>query len=74
MPKYNVTMFFDSVTFELDTDEHKEDLTEAEVNPNDPDALHDWIRDLDNPLDYFGYYDQVELSTIHVEEKVEKKP
>jgi len=74
MPKYNVTIELDTISFTFDTDDHKEELAEAEVAPNDPDTIHDWVAGLDNPLEFFGYKDHVSVNgMIHVEEQPKKK-
>ena len=45
MPKYEIALTFsDLITF--DTDDYLKELKEAEVDLNDPDAIHDFVREL----------------------------
>ena len=54
MPKYEVLLHFGTLSFTFDTDdEGNKELFESEYNdPNDPDIVHDVLREL---IDEDGY-------------------
>ena len=67
MPKYTITVQFQPTVFEFDTDDLVEELADADTDPNDPDAVADFARDiLDSGDDIFGL-DYPEAADLKIE-------
>ena len=55
MPKYKVSVSFNSDNVEINTDDYAEEMTEQGIDMNDSDAVEEWLEEgiRENP-DAFG--------------------
>jgi len=44
MPKYQIRVKLVDQTFEINTDDYKDEVASDEVDVQDPDSIHDWIK------------------------------
>lgn len=67
MPKYQVELTI-TCDFEFDTDDVTEQFKEADIDPNDEDQVHDWLRSED-PEDLIQSYASgaMDLQNVRIE-------
>jgi hypothetical protein len=72
MPKYRLLVTFHSHSIVIDTDEYEDDFAKTKddlvdkLDPNDPDAVHDWFADTWHD---HGLIDLYEIDVDQVEVK-----